>query len=74
MITMTTGFSAIARSVMISAMLSIVTTLVKLRFSAIARSVMISAQRRRQKRQGCLGFSAIARSVMISAGLSNCIN
>ena len=36
-------FSAIARSVMISAMQNIVITLAKLRFSAIARSVMISA-------------------------------
>ena len=37
------GFSAIARSVMISAMLSIATFLRRSRFSAIARSVMISA-------------------------------
>ena len=39
------GFSAIARSVMISACLSMITLVALLCFSAIARSVMISAAR-----------------------------
>ena len=61
------GFSAIARSVMISA-----TGPLKLEhydgsFSAIARSVMISATSNEYTSQTKTGFSAIARSVMISA-------
>ena len=62
------GFSAIARSVMISAKQPSKFTQVKRCFSAIARSVMISASDQPSQAlntQAC--FSAIARSVMISA-------
>ena len=61
------SFSAIARSVMISAIL---TNLIKkeiVSFSAIARSVMISASFMRLVSIPMRRFSAIARSVMISA-------
>ena len=64
------GFSAIARSVMISATSALNAKNPTAGFSAIARSVMISAyQRQHHKQRDCLGFSAIARSVMISAAL-----
>ena len=60
-------FSAIARSVMISASKAAADTLQGLRFSAIARSVMISATLEAAKTVIAACFSAIARSVMISA-------
>ena len=63
-----TCFSAIARSVMISAKL-VTWTLYRDRpcFSAIARSVMISAHQKEVMKNRHQCFSAIARSVMISA-------
>ena len=62
------GFSAIARSVMISAFLSLRFLAVNACFSAIARSVMISAEPPKESQSApATGFSAIARSVMISA-------
>ena len=67
-----TSFSAIARSVMISAFSQIPSTQIPRCFSAIARSVMISAV---MLSIGIilvrLRFSAIARSVMISAFLQD---
>ena len=62
------GFSAIARSVMISAVV-VANSFVSQTpcFSAIARSVMISAVRRFAFLCAANSFSAIARSVMISA-------
>ena len=61
-------FSAIARSVMISAALDTRTHIGVSRFSAIARSVMISAAEAAAYQIGAAYcFSAIARSVMISA-------
>ena len=66
------GFSAIARSVMISAFTDSVVLGSKDRFSAIARSVMISAKTvplSITATDPC--FSAIARSVMISALLNS---
>ena len=62
-------FSAIARSVMISASaLDTRTRIGVSRFSAIARSVMISAGQQVDKQSlDENSFSAIARSVMISA-------
>ncbi len=63
-----TRFSAIARSVMISAMILRKNLSSKSCFSAIARSVMISAKTSEQDASyPAAGFSAIARSVMISA-------
>ena len=61
------SFSAIARSVMISAALGTRTCIGVSRFSAIARSVMISAHNTLLKSDQPGRFSAIARSVMISA-------
>ncbi len=62
------SFSAIARSVMISAFLSSKFLVANVCFSAIARSVMISATVSGTNVQNqTLCFSAIARSVMISA-------
>ena len=61
------GFSAIARSVMISATSETLDEEAALCFSAIARSVMISANEAFNKARVAKGFSAIARSVMISA-------
>ena len=62
------GFSAIARSVMISAIPSDSTYVGRRKsFSAIARSVMISATSALNANCRVAGFSAIARSVMISA-------
>ena len=60
-------FSAIARSVMISAFLNLRFLAVSACFSAIARSVMISAWLLMALFQIAFSFSAIARSVMISA-------
>ena len=61
-------FSAIARSVMISAGRSITASTRTSSFSAIARSVMISAYLNHDgSKPDILSFSAIARSVMISA-------
>ena len=60
-------FSAIARSVMISAREPAPRLRIQPRFSAIARSVMISARDGALVSQIKLSFSAIARSVMISA-------
>ena len=61
-------FSAIARSVMISAATSGKLKIFVKRFSAIARSVMISASIVETKAvAAAICFSAIARSVMISA-------
>ena len=62
------SFSAIARSVMISASaLQADAGLKRARFSAIARSVMISAPNGPTALPSLERFSAIARSVMISA-------
>ena len=62
------SFSAIARSVMISAFLNLRFLAVNVCFSAIARSVMISAlETLRNRSRDLYSFSAIARSVMISA-------
>ena len=61
-------FSAIARSVMISAELK-AAKLRRVSFSAIARSVMISAKNDQPSQALNTRFSAIARSVMISAAL-----
>ena len=64
----TLGFSAIARSVMISAGTAEDDKVFGYRFSAIARSVMISAFSSLPTLSGqFIRFSAIARSVMISA-------
>ena len=63
------GFSAIARSVMISAADYPERTETKECFSAIARSVMISAIKSVMLSIAITRFSAIARSVMISASL-----
>ena len=60
-------FSAIARSVMISAESEPEMNKERPSFSAIARSVMISAIIVIGSTTGLLSFSAIARSVMISA-------
>ena len=61
-------FSAIARSVMISAQGHRLRLGRLSRFSAIARSVMISATGKARASNGLWrSFSAIARSVMISA-------
>ena len=64
------SFSAIARSVMISASIQSLRTRSTFGFSAIARSVMISAMLVLLLRVATSGFSAIARSVMISANYS----
>ena len=63
------GFSAIARSVMISAVAAASEMRLRAeRFSAIARSVMISAANKLFLiKKFMRSFSAIARSVMISA-------
>ena len=62
------SFSAIARSVMISAAASTLRSVrLKSSFSAIARSVMISAHQKEVMKNRHQCFSAIARSVMISA-------
>ena len=62
------GFSAIARSVMISARTKTIRPkFLKRSFSAIARSVMISALNSGSAIWEAFSFSAIARSVMISA-------
>ena len=62
-----TSFSAIARSVMISAVSGTSVQNQTLCFSAIARSVMISAATAFVSAiEDTKGFSAIARSVMIS--------
>ena len=61
------SFSAIARSVMISAENSALATERNRSSSAIARSVMISASKCEQTNRQDTRFSAIARSVMISA-------
>ena len=64
----TNGFSAIARSVMISASKHSSRLAASSSFSAIARSVMISAGSNRLAFSRIqFSFSAIARSVMISA-------
>ena len=67
------GFSAIARSVMISARNDQPSQALNTRFSAIARSVMISALKVFSVFDSKLRFSAIARSVMISAVLTDLI-
>ena len=65
------SFSAIARSVMISAaQMQQITAAVYSGFSAIARSVMISAEDDPSSSKAPRpSFSAIARSVMISASI-----
>ena len=68
---MTFGFSAIARSVMISAARISVVHGAAQSFSAIARSVMISADDPVPPHSGGACFSAIARSVMISAAFAS---
>ena len=60
-------FSAIARSVMISAIQPGGQSGLPKSFSAIARSVMISAKFWDATKKMLIRFSAIARSVMISA-------
>ena len=65
------SFSAIARSVMISAEDGRAGDGRTARFSAIARSVMISAWLEASERSDAECFSAIARSVMISADSSS---
>ena len=67
---LSSSFSAIARSVMISAIAAATAFVSTIGFSAIARSVMISAIVAVRLRNFGLSFSAIARSVMISASSS----